>query len=86
MRLWARFGYSEGSTSNHDDRAAAIEVQVADDIQLVAENLLGVVVPAEYLRTPGVKQSLKQLTQFVEPYDHFPLGISGKRWRSYAVG
>jgi hypothetical protein len=68
--------YREGSTSNLDDRAAAIEVQLADDVKLAADNLLGVVVPSEYLRTPGVKQSLKQLTKYVESYDHFPLGMN----------
>jgi hypothetical protein len=68
--------YKEGSTKNYDDRAAAIELQVAEDIPLKKENLLGVMVPEEYLRTPGVRESLKALTQVVETYRLLPLSIS----------
>jgi hypothetical protein len=67
--------YREGSTKNYDDRAAAIEVQVEQDIQLKKENLLGVVLPEEYLRTPGVRDTLKQLTNIIEPYGLLPLSL-----------
>jgi hypothetical protein len=67
--------YREGSTKNYDDRAAAIEVQVEQDIQLKKENLLGVVLPEEYLRTPGVRDTLKQLTSIIEPYGLLPLSL-----------
>lgn len=68
--------YREGSTKNHDDRAAAIEIQVAEDIPLAKSNLLGVVVPDEYLRTDGVKESLNALTNIVEGYRLLPLSLS----------
>jgi hypothetical protein len=68
--------YKEGSTKNYDDRAAAIELQVEQDIPLKKENLLGVVIPEEYLRTDGVRESLRDLTKVVEPYRLLPLSIN----------
>lgn len=68
--------YKEGSTKNYDDRAAAIELQVEQDIPLKKENLLGVVVPEEYMRTPGVRETLLNLTQVIETYRLLPLSIS----------
>lgn len=65
--------YQEGSTPDFDDRAATIELQLEQDIQLARENLIGLVVPNEYLRTPGVKQAVESLTPNIEGYDHFPL-------------
>jgi len=67
--------YKEGSTKNYDDRAAAIELQVAEDIPLTKENLVGVVLPEEYLRTPGVRESLLELTSIIETYRLLPLSI-----------
>lgn len=68
--------YREGSTKNYDDRAAAIEIQVAEDIPLLKENLLGVVIPEEYTRTDGVVESLKRFTNIIETYRLLPLSIS----------
>ena len=68
--------FKEGSTKNCDDRAAAIELQVGEDIPLKKENLLGVVVPEEYLRTPGVRESLLNFTSVIETYRLLPLNIS----------
>lgn len=68
--------YKEGSTRDCDDRGAVIELQVEEDIPLQKENLLGVVIPEEYQRTPGVVQSLKQLTNVIETYRLLPLSIS----------
>lgn len=68
--------YKEGSTKNYDDRAAAIELQVEQDIPLKKENQVGVVIPEEYLRTDGVRESLRDLTNVVEPYRLLPLSIS----------
>jgi hypothetical protein len=68
--------YREGSSKNYDDRAAAIEIQVADDIPLKKENLLGVVIPEEYTRTDGVLESLRQLTKVVETYPLLPLSLN----------
>lgn len=67
--------YKEGSTTNNDDRAAVIELQVEQDIPLKKENLLGVVVPEEFLRTPGVRESLLELTSIIETYRLLPLSV-----------
>jgi hypothetical protein len=67
--------YKEGSTINCDDRAAAIELQVAEDIPLKKENLLGVVIPEEYERTPGVRDALLNITSVIETYRLLPLNI-----------
>ncbi|MEY9132118.1 hypothetical protein ABIE79_003585 [Bradyrhizobium diazoefficiens] len=68
--------YREGSTRNYDDRAAAIEVQVGEDIPLRKEDLLGVVIPEEYMRTEGVRESLLKLTKYIETYRLLPLSLS----------
>lgn len=68
--------YREGSTKNYDDRAAAIEVQIAQDIPLKKENLIGIVLPEEYLRTPGFRAELMKLTNVIEPYSLLPLSVS----------
>ena len=67
--------YREQSNPQFDDRAAAIEVQVGEDIRLAKNNLLGVVIPDEYKRTPGLMKALKELTLNIETYPHFPLGL-----------
>lgn len=67
--------YQEQSNPQFDDRAAAIEIQVAEDIRLAKDNLLGVVIPEEYKRTPGLVKALKELTLNIETYPHFPLGL-----------
>jgi hypothetical protein len=66
--------YQENSAPKFDDRAAAIEVQVEEDIELKPENLIGIVMPSEYARTPGFMIDIKKLTSIVETYDLFPLG------------
>ncbi|KRQ15910.1 hypothetical protein FBZ96_11580 [Bradyrhizobium stylosanthis] len=68
--------YREGSTKNYDDRAAAIEVQVGEDIPLRKQDLLGVVIPEEYMRTDGVRESLLKLTKYIETYRLLPLSLS----------
>jgi hypothetical protein len=68
--------YREGSANKYDDRAAALEIQINEDIPLTKANLLGVVVPDEYLRTAGVKESLSSLTNIIEGYQLFPLSVS----------
>ncbi|MCK1418127.1 MULTISPECIES: hypothetical protein [unclassified Bradyrhizobium] len=68
--------YKEGSTKDCDDRAAVIELQVEADIPLKKENLLGVVVPEEFQRTPGVTEALKELTNVIETYRLLPLNVS----------
>lgn len=65
--------YAERSTAEYDDRAAAVEIQLSEDVALAQENLLGVVMPTEFRRTPGLVDAIKQLTQVIECYDHMPL-------------
>lgn len=66
--------FLENSSSDCDDRAAAIEVQVAQDLELKPENLLGVVMPAEYARVPELLAAIRAITPVVETYDLLPLG------------
>jgi hypothetical protein len=66
--------YLENSSPDCDDRAAAIEIQVAEDIEIKSDNLLGVVMPAEYARVPELLNSIKAITPNVELYDLLPLG------------
>jgi hypothetical protein len=68
--------YHETSAPKFDDRAAAIEVQIDEDIQLTPQNLLGVVMPSEYARVDGFVDDVKRLTSIVETYDLFPLGTA----------
>lgn len=68
--------YREGSTKNCDDRAAAIELQVEEDIPLMKQNLLGVVLPEEYLRTPGTRETLLKMTKIIESYQLLPLSLN----------
>jgi hypothetical protein len=68
--------FLENSSPECDDRAAAIELQFDCDIELRADNLLGIVIPAEYARVDELMKSIRQITQFIETYPHFPLGSS----------
>lgn len=67
--------YLEHSSGNCDDRAAAVEVQVEDDIQLNPNHLLGIILPEEYMRVPVVKAALTKLTPHIEAYDLLPLNM-----------
>jgi hypothetical protein len=66
--------FLENSSPQCDDRAAAIEIQIEQDIAIKNDNLLGVVMPAEYARVPDLMNSIKALTPNVETYDLLPLG------------
>jgi hypothetical protein len=65
--------YSENSTAEFDDRAAAIEVQFPSDVPLSPADVLGVVVPEEMVREPMIRDALKSITQNVQTYPLFPL-------------
>ena len=65
----------DNSSRKCDDRAAAIEVSLDQDVILKRENLLGVVVPDEVTREPSIMKWLSELTQNVETYTHFPLSL-----------
>jgi hypothetical protein len=66
--------FLENSSPAFDDRAAAIELQIEQDIELRPDNLLGVVMPAEYARVDEFMADLRTLTHNIETYDHMPLG------------
>src|SRR3984893_15855071 len=66
--------FQEHSSARCDDRSAAIEMQIEADITLAKDNLLGVVIPEEFKRTPGLMQALKSIAGHVQTYPHFPLG------------
>jgi hypothetical protein len=50
--------YLEHSGKDADDRAAAIEVQMAQHVPLTSDNVLGIVMPEEYGRVPGFRESI----------------------------
>ncbi len=66
--------FLENSSAECDDRAAAIEIQVEQDLEIKKDNLLGVVMPAEYARVPELVRAIKELTPNIEEYDIMPLG------------
>jgi len=66
--------YLENSSTDCDDRAAAIEIQIEQDLEIRNDNLLGIVMPAEYARVPDLLASIKDITPNVETYDLMPLG------------
>jgi len=68
--------YHEGSSPEFDDRAAAIEIQVEQDIELRQDNLLGIVMPAEFARVPELMRDMTKLTKNIETYDIMPLGLT----------
>jgi hypothetical protein len=61
--------YHEGSSPDCDDRAAAVEIQIEQDIEIRQDNLLGIVVP-------DLMHAIRTITKNVETYDHFPLGLT----------
>lgn len=76
--------YLENSSPEFDDRAAAIELQIEQDLELRSDNLLGVVMPAEYARIPELLASIKNMTPNVETYDIMPLGSTSHYAYLYA--
>jgi hypothetical protein len=66
--------FLENSSTDFDDRAAAIEIQVEQDLDIRSDNLLGVVMPAEYARVPEMMQTIRAITPNIETYDLMPLG------------
>jgi hypothetical protein len=75
--------YLEHSSASCDDRAAAVEIQVDEDVPLRSDNLLGVVVPSEYARVPEILRSLKVITRHVETYDILPLNSAAYHGVTY---
>ncbi len=69
--------YREDSNANLDDRAAAIELQITEDIYLTSQNVLGIVMPSEYARIPGFRDSIFHITDTIETYDLHPLNSAG---------
>ncbi|WP_207184084.1 hypothetical protein [Methylobacterium indicum] len=65
----------DNSSRKCDDRAAAIEVSLDQDVVLTHENVLGIVVPEEVTREPSLMKWLFGLTPNIETYSHFPLSL-----------
>lgn len=65
--------YRESLKPDLDDRAAAIEVQISQDIQLASDNLIGIVLPEEYMRVKELANAIRSLTPNVETYSHWPV-------------
>ena len=68
--------YLEQSSIDLDDRAAAIEVQIDQDVKLSRENLLGIVVPEEYMRSPTYRGPLQSMANVIETYGLHPLSTA----------
>jgi hypothetical protein len=68
--------YRDNSSAEFDDRAAAIEIAIEEDIELTQENILGVVIPGEYARVPKLVKELKVFAPRVETYDLQPLSTA----------
>lgn len=66
--------FLENSSPECDDRAAAIEIQIEQDLELRSDNLLGVVMPTEYARMDELMRSIRAITPNIETYDIMPLG------------
>ncbi|WP_232631049.1 hypothetical protein [Methylobacterium sp. Leaf118] len=67
----------ENASHQMDDRAAAIEVSVEEDITLLQEHLVGIVMPEEYEREKELWAHLKSLTPNLETYRILPSSLHG---------
>jgi hypothetical protein len=68
--------YGDRSASEFDDRAAAVEVQIEQDITLTTADVLGVVVPEDFVRDLHIKSALDGITQHTETYGLHPVSVS----------
>jgi hypothetical protein len=69
--------YLEHSGKDVDDRAAAIEIQMTANVPLTTTNVLGIVMPEEYARVPGFRESISHITTTFELYGLHPSGTEG---------
>lgn len=67
----------ENASARFDDRAAAIEISVEEDVPIAPENLIGIVLPAELRRETELWDELKRMTPYVETYSHLPTSLHG---------
>ena len=73
----------ENMNAQFDDRAAAIEISVEEDIPILPQHLVGIAVPDELRREADVWEAINQLTPFVEIYTHLPATLHGYYSRLY---
>ena len=66
----------DNSNMECDDRSAAIEISVTEDVPLRSEHLIGLIVPEDLARDLDLYGALKSLTKFVETYRPYPLKLS----------
>jgi hypothetical protein len=67
--------YGDRSTKEFDDRAAAVEVQLDSDVGLSPADILGIVVPEEFMREASFRDALKAITPNVETYCEHPVSV-----------
>lgn len=68
--------YQEYTTTQMDDRAAAIEVQVPTDVSLHGGDVVGVIVCEERLATPGLRQALEEISPNILEYSLYPNSLA----------
>lgn len=68
--------YQDRGADRFDDRAAAVEVQIASALPLTREDLLGVVLPEEYKREAEFIEDIRKITPNIEFYGVFPMNIN----------
>lgn len=69
--------YNENTSTDLDDRAATVELQVDHDIALDDGNVIGVIVCQEWLRTPEVERKLARITKNIITYSLYPNTMQG---------
>lgn len=68
---------AENAAVKMDDRAAAIEISVDEDVPITVDNLLGIVLPEELKREQELWLHLKSLSKNIETYSHLPSSLHG---------
>lgn len=69
--------YQEQITTEMDDRAAAIEVQVEEDVSLEGGDVLAVMLCEDRLNTQGLEEALRAITPRIRTYGLYPNGMAG---------
>jgi hypothetical protein len=65
--------YAQPRTMDSDDRKSTIELQIEGDVEIGDGNLLGIVLPEEYRRSPEIVAKLDSFGCRVEYYPFYPL-------------
>lgn len=68
--------YQESNSTDMDDRAATVEIQVEGDVPLSSGNVLGVIICEERLNTEGVREALLEMTPNIMEYSLYPNNLA----------